>query len=83
MKNHKYVITCKLKPGKYLAGLGLGICNHLFPDVWTNHIECAMRCTGAEAVKIIEFIAEVIDQDLGLSLDFMEFKSKNHGKKSE
>lgn len=76
MKDHKYVITCKYKPGKYLAGLGLGSCNHLFQDVWTNYIGCAMRCTRKEAILIIQFIEKVIDKDLGQSLSFTEFKSK-------
>ena len=76
MKGHKYVIISKLKPGKYLAGLGIGSCNPLLPDVWTSYSQNAMRCTKTEAGAIIRFITEVIDETLGYSLDIVKFKSK-------
>ena len=76
LKNQKYVIVSKLKPGKYLAGLGLGSCNPLFPDVWTSYSAKAMRCTNTEAGAIIKFIREVVDETLGNSLDLVKFKSK-------
>lgn len=76
MKEHKYVIKSKLKPGKYLAGLGLGSCNHLFPDVWTNHEATAMRCTWEQARQIVKFIREAVDETIGYTLYITEYKGK-------
>ena len=68
MEKYKYVIRSKDKPGKYLAGLGIGSCNPLFPDVWTSFGANAIHCTNTEAKAIIDFVTYGINRQLGESL---------------
>lgn len=68
MKNQLYTITRADKPGQYLKGLGIGSCNAIHPDRWTLYEPHAIRFNEEEAEATIQFIQNVIDQELGEQL---------------
>lgn len=68
MSKKQYVIRSEKHPGKFLAGLGIGSCAPMYPDVWTFSGSSAIHCTWEEAKAIITFVREGIDKDLGYSM---------------
>lgn len=76
MEEYKYVIRSKDKPGKYLAGIGIGSWHPLYPDLWTSFGANAIHCTNTEAKAIIDFVIYAINKQLGESLYIEEHTIK-------
>ena len=74
MNEELYTITRHDIPGQYLKGLGIGTCNTIHPDRWTLYEPNAIRFNKEEAEATIQFITDVIDQELGEQLSITPAK---------